>query len=281
MISFPASHLDLLVEANHAVLSTMMPDGTPQSSVVWADYDGEHVLICTTRERQKGRNMQANPKVALLVMDPKDDQRWLAIRGLVVEITEEEAEEILDDLVCRYTGKAHYYGDIFPVEQREKETRVTVRIEPLEIEVGKRPATVASQKEDTIRRALRTDRTIDIITTGAKSGLPRRIEIWFTNVGGRIIICGTPDAKGGKGRRTPRDWLANLKSHPQFTFCLKESLQVELPAHAVIIDDPEERRRLMSAPETQWYRQQVDSIDDLVEGSPIVEIFFEDLSLYD
>ena len=132
---------------------------------------------------------------------------------------------------------------------------------------------------DKIRQALRRDSTIDIITTGAKSGLPRRIEIWFTNVGGRIIICGTPDAKGGKGPRTPRDWLANLKAQPQFTFYLKESLQVALSARAVVIEDPQDRRRLMSAPETQWYRDQVDSLDDLVEGSPIVEVFFEDISL--
>lgn len=66
--------------------------------------------------------------------------------------------------------------------------------------------------KEEIRRALKEDRTIDIITIGAKSGLPRRVEIWFTNVNGRIIICGTPDAKGGKGKRTPRDWLANLKA---------------------------------------------------------------------
>jgi hypothetical protein len=132
-----------------------------------------------------------------------------------------------------------------------------------------------------IRQALRNDRTIDIITTGAKSGLPRRTEIWFTNVSGRIIICGTPDARGGKGPRKPRDWLANLKAHPEFTFCLKESLQVELPAQAVIIEDPHDRRRLMSAPETQWYRHQVDSIDDLVNESPIVEVFFEDFSMDD
>jgi len=254
----------------------MMPDGTPQSSVVWADFDGKHVIICTTRERQKGRNMQANPKVALLVMGPEDDLRWLAIRGLVVDINEENAEETLDGLVRRYTGKAHYYGDIFPVEQREKETRVTVRIEPREVEVGKLPAGGASRNEAAIEQALRTDRTIDIITTGAKSGLPRRIEIWFTNVGGRIIICGTPDAIGGKGPRKPRDWLANLKAHPRFTFCLKESLQAELPARAVVIEDPQDRRRLMSAPETQWYRDQVDSLEDLVAGSPIVEVFFGD-----
>jgi len=61
-----------------------------------------------------------------------------------------------------------------------------------------------------IKKALNNDRTIDIVTIGAKSGLPRRIEIWFTNVKGRIIICGTPNAKGKNGTRTPRDWLANL-----------------------------------------------------------------------
>ena len=127
-----------------------------------------------------------------------------------------------------------------------------------------------------IRKALNKDRTIDIITTGAKSGLPRKTEIWFTNVSGRIIICGTPDARGNKGPRTRRDWLANLKANPEFLFCLKESLTVKLPARAVIILDPQDRRQLMSAPETKWYRDQVDSVEDLVAGSPIVEVFFED-----
>ena len=131
---------------------------------------------------------------------------------------------------------------------------------------------------DEIRIALKNDQTIDIITTGAKSGLPRRIEIWFTNVSGRIIICGTPSAEGKKGPRTRRDWLANLKANPDFLFCLKESLTVELPARAVLIVDPDDRRQLMSAPETRWYRDQVDSIEDLVAGSPIVEVFFKDFT---
>jgi len=131
---------------------------------------------------------------------------------------------------------------------------------------------------DEIQRALREDRLIDIITTGAKSGLPRKTEIWFTNVGGRIIICGTPDAEGQGGLRARRDWLANLRAHPEFLFCLKESLVVQLPARAVIIVDPEDRRKLMTAPETQWYREQVASVEDLVEGSPIVEVFFKDFA---
>ena len=127
-----------------------------------------------------------------------------------------------------------------------------------------------------IKAALKNDRTIDIITIGAKSGLPRKIEIWFTNVNGRIIICGTPNAAGDKGPYSRRDWLANLRANPEFTFCLKESLKVELPATAMEIVDPQDRRYLMSAPETKWYRNQVDSVEDLVKESPIVEVFFRD-----
>lgn len=127
---------------------------------------------------------------------------------------------------------------------------------------------------DEIQRALREDRLIDIVTRGAKSGLPRKTEIWFTNVDGRIIICGTPDAAGTSGPRARRDWLANLRANPEFLFCLKESVSAQLPARAVIIVDPEDRRRLMTAPATQWYRDQVTSVEDLVAGSPIVEVSF-------
>jgi hypothetical protein len=129
-----------------------------------------------------------------------------------------------------------------------------------------------------IRAALERDKLIDIITVGAKSGKSRTTEIWFTNVGGRIIITGTPSAGGEKGSRAPRDWLANLKANPGFTFCLKESVRASLAARAVEVVDPVDRRRLMSAPGTSWYREQVDSVEELVEGSPIVEITFTDFS---
>lgn len=131
--------------------------------------------------------------------------------------------------------------------------------------------------DDEIKQALQNDRLIDIVTTGAKSGKRRTTEIWFTNVGGRIIICGTPGDDGQKGPPKRRDWLANLRANPEFLFCFKESITAQLPARAVIITDPEDRRLLMSAPETKWYRDQVDSIEDLVENSPIVEVFFESL----
>jgi PPOX class probable F420-dependent enzyme len=129
----PDSHRDLLVEAVHGVLTTIMPDGQPQSSIVWVDFDGECVLINTTRERQKGRNMRANPKVTMLVIDPQNDSRWIEVRGKVVEITEEGAEAHADQLTRLYTGKQHFYGDIYPVEQKYKETRVIIKIEPVKI----------------------------------------------------------------------------------------------------------------------------------------------------
>lgn len=133
--AIPESHCDLLVEAVHGVLTTVMPNGQPQNSIVWADYDGQYVLVNTTLERQKGRNMSANPRVTLLVIDPRDGSRWIEVRGTVVEMTTENAEAHADRLTRLYTGKRHFYGDIYPVEQRERETRVVVKILPLKVAV--------------------------------------------------------------------------------------------------------------------------------------------------
>jgi PPOX class probable F420-dependent enzyme len=132
-VPIPDTHRDLLVKPIHGVLSTMMPGGQPQSSIVWVDYDGTYVLINTTLERQKGRNMRANPKVALLVIDPQDVSRWIEVRGNVVEIQQEGAEAHADKLTQRYTCKQRFYGDIYPVEQRQKETRVVIKIEPIKV----------------------------------------------------------------------------------------------------------------------------------------------------
>jgi PPOX class probable F420-dependent enzyme len=132
-VPIPDTHRDLLAEPVHGVLSTMMPDGQPQSSLVWVDYDGTYLLINTTLERQKGQNMLANPKVALLVIDPKDGSRWIEVRGNIVEIQLEGAEAHADKLTQQYTGKQRFYGDIYPVEQKQKETRVIVKIEPTKV----------------------------------------------------------------------------------------------------------------------------------------------------
>jgi PPOX class probable F420-dependent enzyme len=132
--TIPHSHLDLLQGFFHAVLTTIMPDGTPQSSIIWIDYDNECLLVNTTLERQKGINMRACPKVTILVIDPGNSSRWMEVRGTVIQMTREGAEAHADKLTQRYCpGKQVFYGDIYPVEQRSKETRVIVKIQPLKV----------------------------------------------------------------------------------------------------------------------------------------------------
>ena len=131
-LKIPVSHLDLVQEPVCAVLITMMPDGQPQSSLVWCDYDGKHVRVNTTRERQKGKNMEKDPKVSLLVIDPHDASRWIEVRG-EVEISEEGALEHLDEITRQYTNHPCYYGFIYPEVQKEKETRIICKIKPTRI----------------------------------------------------------------------------------------------------------------------------------------------------
>lgn len=128
----PDSHLDLLTRPIHGVLTTMMADGQPHSSLVWCDYDGVCARVNTTRQREKGRNMLANPKASLLVVDPQNTARYLEIRG-EVELVEEGALDHLDQLTRRYTRHPHYYGYIYPVEQQARETRITCRIHATKI----------------------------------------------------------------------------------------------------------------------------------------------------
>jgi PPOX class probable F420-dependent enzyme len=129
---FPASHLDLVARPLHGVLTTMLPDGQPQSTLVWLDYDGQCLRINTTRQRQKGKNMQTNSKVNLLIIDPDNMSRWIEVRG-EVELNEEGALEHLDELTRQYTRHEHYYGGIFPVERQMQETRIICRIRPRKI----------------------------------------------------------------------------------------------------------------------------------------------------
>jgi PPOX class probable F420-dependent enzyme len=131
-ISIPQSHLDLLTRPVHGVLTTMMPDGQPQCSLVWCDYDGKCACVNTTRERRKGRNMEANRKVSLLVVDPEDTGRYIEIRG-EVELVEEGAIGHVDELTRRYTRHPRFYGHVYPVEQQARETRIICRIHATKI----------------------------------------------------------------------------------------------------------------------------------------------------
>jgi deazaflavin-dependent oxidoreductase (nitroreductase family) len=118
--------------------------------------------------------------------------------------------------------------------------------------------------ETRIEQALANDRVIDITTIGRKSRKPRRIEIWFHNVDGRIFISGLP------GRRS---WYANLIANPEFTFHLKESTKADLRATARLITDPAERREVISKILNKLGSPQ--DLDAWMKGSPLVEISFK------
>jgi PPOX class probable F420-dependent enzyme len=126
-VAVPASHLDLLTRPICGVLTTMLPDGQPLSSLVWVDHDGEFARVNTTLQRQKGRNLLANPRLSLLVVDPDNTGRFIQVRG-DAELVTDGALEHLDALTRRYTRHPGYYGFIYPVEQQARETRVICRI---------------------------------------------------------------------------------------------------------------------------------------------------------
>jgi PPOX class probable F420-dependent enzyme len=126
-VPVPASHLDLLTRPIIGVFTTMLPDGQPQSSLVWVDYDGTCARVNTTLERRKGRDLLADPSVSLLVVDPDDTGRFVQVRG-EAELITDGAVAHLDELTRRYTQYPSYYGFIYPEEQRAQETRVVCRI---------------------------------------------------------------------------------------------------------------------------------------------------------
>ncbi|HMJ81344.1 MAG TPA: TIGR03618 family F420-dependent PPOX class oxidoreductase [Candidatus Dormibacteraeota bacterium] len=129
--TIPASHLDLVDAPPVAALTTLMPDGYPQTSVVWCNTNRTHVLVSTMRGFQKERNMRRDPRVALLCYDPREPLRYLAIQGRVVEMTESGALQHLEALAEEYLGRRlRYFGEVIPAEFAASETPVLCRIAP-------------------------------------------------------------------------------------------------------------------------------------------------------
>jgi PPOX class probable F420-dependent enzyme len=127
------SFLDLVNGPRAAVLTTIMPDGRPQSTVVWCNYDGTYVLVNTMRGFRKEKNMRRNPAVTLLCYDPREPLRSLEVRGTVVEMTEAGARAHLDALCELYTGTSPYFGACVPVELQEREIPVLCKILPTHV----------------------------------------------------------------------------------------------------------------------------------------------------
>jgi len=130
----PASHRDLIECPPVAALTTVGLDGYPQTSVVWCDFDGEHVRINTMRGFAKERNMRRDPRVTLLCYDPGQPIRYLEVRGTVDEMTEKGATEHLDALASKYAGrKIRYFGEVIPVRFAQTETPILCLVRPKDV----------------------------------------------------------------------------------------------------------------------------------------------------
>jgi deazaflavin-dependent oxidoreductase (nitroreductase family) len=119
--------------------------------------------------------------------------------------------------------------------------------------------------KDAIGAALEHEHTIDITTKGRRSGKPRRIEIVFHNINGRIYISGTPSPR-------KRSWLANLEADPHMTFHLKGRTRADLPAVARVIAGEAERRAILPDVARNWGRT---DLERMVQYSPLIEVRFD------
>ena len=120
----PDKYKDLFSKKAFAVLGTVMPDGSPQVTPVWVDYDGEYVIVNSARGRRKDKNMQRNSAVALALVDPDNPYRYLEVRGRVSEITEDGADQHIDKMAKKYLGVDRYPG------RQPGEVRVMYKIKP-------------------------------------------------------------------------------------------------------------------------------------------------------
>jgi len=120
----PEKYRDLFNKRAFAALTTLMPDGSPQTTPVWVDTDGEYVIFNSAKGRQKDRNVRRDPRVALAIVDPDNPYRYLEVRGKVAEITEQGADAHIDRLAKKYLGQ-----DKYPYRQ-PSEVRVIYKIRP-------------------------------------------------------------------------------------------------------------------------------------------------------
>ncbi len=136
-MEIPQSHLDLIEGAYYVALTTVMPDGQPQTTPVWCNRQGDYVLVNTMKSFRKAKNMRLNPNVTLLVFDLENPLRNIQIRGTVVEMTEAGAPEHLNELTQLYLGQpdAKFFGDSVPAELQATHQPVRVKIAPNRIRV--------------------------------------------------------------------------------------------------------------------------------------------------
>jgi PPOX class probable F420-dependent enzyme len=123
-MTFPIDFIDLLKEETKALLylATTMPDGSPQVTPVWFSTEDEHILINTNEGRTKDRNMKARGRVAMVIQDPDNQDRYLGMRGEVIGYSREGADEHINRLSLKYYNKPWTY--------QEGQQRIIYRIKP-------------------------------------------------------------------------------------------------------------------------------------------------------
>ena len=126
-IQLSEDHVKLLHDKSIASIATIGDDGAPQVTPVWIDWDGQYVLFNTEQKRAKVRHLKANPRVAIAVFDPGNPYRYIEIRGRVVEVTEQGANDDIDRLAKKYTGMEKYPWN------RPGDVRVIVKVEPIKV----------------------------------------------------------------------------------------------------------------------------------------------------
>jgi PPOX class probable F420-dependent enzyme len=115
---------ELAREKNFAALTTLLPDGHPQTQVMWVDADSEHLLVNTEVHRKKFRNVERDPRVTLMIWDKEDPYRFVEVRGEVVEkVRGSKARKHIDELSQKYRGR--------PYQTPIRSERVVLRITPL------------------------------------------------------------------------------------------------------------------------------------------------------
>jgi PPOX class probable F420-dependent enzyme len=125
--TIPATHADLLQKPAFANLATLNPDGSPQVTPVWFEFDGTNILINTARGRKKDRNLRRDPRVAISIADPENPYRYVGIQGRVADMTENGADAHIDKLAKKYLNK-----DTYPF-RAAGEVRVMLKIVPEQV----------------------------------------------------------------------------------------------------------------------------------------------------
>lgn len=120
--SFPDQYRDLFDKKAFGSLTTLMPDGSPQTTPVWVDYRNGEVWVNSAVGRQKDKNVRRDPRVALAIVDPDNPYRYVELRGRVREITQDGADAHIDAMAKKYLGK-----DTYPFRQAG-EQRVLYKI---------------------------------------------------------------------------------------------------------------------------------------------------------